>query len=86
MIVVKIELWPGGEEAKKKLLKKMTITNIRSRRTSMGDYKVEVLNKHGKVARIAHVWSHRRKELSVWRLVQKALDATFWRHRFPYEA
>ena len=40
MVVVKIELWPGGDEKKAQLLQSMTITNDGTGDRSHGNYDV----------------------------------------------
>lgn len=80
MIVVKVELWPLGLEAKKKEIGRMTITNDgTSANPKRGNYDVKVFRRGttDKVQRTAHVEDHPRQSYSIWSLVRKALDSAF---------
>jgi len=77
MIVVKVELWPGGYEAKAKEIGRLLIHNTCYERDSpRGDYGVRLLRKGSRLTRrTAEVLNHPRLSADVWNLVRKALEA-----------
>lgn len=79
MIVVKIELWPFGFESRKKEIGRMLIDNQGVNETGKrGDYRVRVLRKGtDKVLREGEVHNYPRASYNIWRLVCRALKATF---------
>jgi hypothetical protein len=74
MLVVKIELWPGGREADKKTLATGTITNIGGTLTQ-GDYFVDLRDKAGRPWRHATITGFPRKRLLAWDLLYRALKS-----------
>jgi len=82
MIVVKVELWPGGFGPPEEL-GKMLIINDGTGDTNTGNYIVKLARKgqtetreiYHKPVREGEVTGHRRLALSVWNLVGKALHA-----------
>lgn len=78
MIVVKVELWPGGHESHAKEIGRMKIHNTcYSRDAKRGDYGIRLLRKGSlkTVRRIARVLDHPRLSADVWNLIRKALEA-----------
>ena len=88
MIVVKIEMWPKGDESKKHELGRTYIYNAGGSLTK-GDYEVRVCRK-GKYSftlddlhsgkgftRTARVEGYPRLAYNIWRLVLQALGASF---------
>lgn len=88
MIVVKIEMWPLGDESKKRELGRTYIYNAGGDR-KRGDYEARVCRK-GKTdytlnelhtgegfTRTGRVENYPRLSYNVWRLVLKALRACF---------
>lgn len=80
MIVVKIEMWPGGHEAKKYKLGEMRIANDGEGTPARGDYDVvlmkgERLAKQPGVWRRARVLGFPRARLGVYDLIFRALGA-----------
>ena len=78
MIVVKIELWPGGFEGHAKEIGRLLIHNTRyARDAKRGDYGIRLLRKGSlkTVRRVAQVLNHPRLSADVWKLVRKALEA-----------
>ncbi len=88
MIVVKIELWPKGEESLKKELGRTYIHNCGGT-DKKGDYKVRVCRKgdfepdrekivDGKnCTRLGEVFNYPRKSYNVWRLIIRSLLSAF---------
>lgn len=85
MLVVTVELYPGGNAAKRKTLGTMVVDNIGvSAEGRRGNYRVRVYKKgedllafrYGKAPlRQGQVLDHARLSLPVWSLVAKALKA-----------
>ena len=82
MIVVKIELWPGGSFEKRRPLGRMYITNsgrrVNETNGKRADYGVRLMRKsaagYGAVpAREGIVLDHARNSYSIWKLVARAL-------------
>lgn len=87
MLIVKIELWPGGDGARARELGRMAIANVGGTET-MGDYTVHLGKGHDfahggfngqvgltEVQLEGDVYNHARLKASVWLLVAKALRA-----------
>jgi hypothetical protein len=66
MLVVKIELWPHGQEDKAKEIGRMRIANIKGDR-DIADYQVVMDGQQGQV--LGHA-----RSLPVWCLVNRALS------------
>ena len=76
MIRIPIELDRYGLGKEKSILATLVITNDgSSSNPDIGDYKVYMLGKHGRVIRKGEVKQHRRRSLPVGTLVRKALEA-----------
>ena len=78
MIVVKVELWPGGHESHAKEIGRLLIHNMTyARDAKIGNYGVRLLRKGSlkTVRRAAEVLGHPRLSADVWNLVRKALEA-----------
>lgn len=76
MIVVRVELWKGGNPDDVALLGVMRIVNDGSGSKTIGHYDVDIARLRGTGAwRSGRVENHRRLAVSVWRLVAKALAA-----------
>lgn len=73
MIVVKVELWPNGSEARAREIGRMEIENVAGP-LATGDYRVEVPPGRDWCARVGAVPAHDRL-LPVWWLVARALKA-----------
>ena len=88
MIVVKIELWPLGNEDEKREIGRTYISNVGGTPTR-GDYKVRVCRKgqfeydprkalEGRgFTRTGEVSNYPRKSYNVWRLILRALQSCF---------
>lgn len=91
MIVVKIELWPGGDASRSREIGRTYINNTGGS-DSRGDYDVRVMRKdydpqnislrkvfgEGKgIARKGRVEKYPRLSYNVWRLIAKALLSAF---------
>lgn len=76
MIVVKLELWPFGDESKARPLGTAIIANDGSGSNGTGNYRV-VLSKRGKKAgkwKEGALEGFPRKRLGAWDLLYRALD------------
>ena len=85
MVVVKIELWPGGMEEKARILGICSISNDLSGNKDFGNYKVE-LSHAGKYILRKGMWKkgqlkHHRRSLSPYHLVYAAIKACLWPER-----
>ena len=91
MIVIKVLLWPGGDESRERELGRTYVYNVAtSFGGAIGSYGVRVMRRgvkteytrgvyEGKerVTRCAEVKDHKRHQANVWNLVYKALAAAF---------
>ena len=92
MIVVKIELWPGGFEERKRELGRTYIYNDGKGTARQGNYEVRVCRKNKEAAydlkplelregkkctRTARVENWPRKSYNIWRLILRCLMAAF---------
>ena len=70
MLVIKVEIWPHGDEKRKEIIEEMKIINVSDHpmRPLYGNYKIE---SDGTKAKVLH---HDRRE-NVWHLVRKSIDA-----------
>lgn len=79
MIIVKVELWPGGDEARAAELGRLQIANegTHPAHPRRGDYMVRLMRKNSRrtVLRTANVKDYPRLSYPVWRLVRRALEA-----------
>lgn len=79
MLVVKIELWPLGDEKRAQEIGRMLISNRgdHPNRPKRGNYRVRLLRKGSKTAvtREAAVEDYPRQSYPVWTLVSRALAA-----------
>ena len=92
MIVVRVELWPGGYRNRMKHLGTMTIVNDGTGSKTIGNYDVSLsgrnhddpiaLHLHGK-GRVyrGRVVGHPRLRMSMWRLIHKAVNSVFGEER-----
>ena len=77
MIVVKIELWPLGDDKRAKEIGRLLIHNKGDSPTpTRGNYGVRLLRKGSKrILRTAEVLDYPRQSYSVWKLLRRALEA-----------
>lgn len=78
MIVVKIELWPGGNEKRCREIGRMHVTNRGTSNTpTRGNYVIHLMRKGSKtfVQRIGDVQDYPRLAYPVWKLIRRALEA-----------
>ncbi len=85
MIVIKIEIWPRGDESKKRGLGNITIGNDGTGTSEHGNYEVALSHAgiyYGKkgIWKKGNVKGHSRK-LSPYHLVHKAIAACLWPKR-----
>lgn len=75
MIVVRIEMWPRGNEKRKYPLGEIRIANVGGTEAS-GDYSVTMLKRHRKsVWKTGHVHAFKRKRLGPYDLLLRSLIA-----------
>ena len=72
MLIIKIEIWPHGNESQKYTIDEMKIINTGDQplRPLYGNYRIELGDKNTKVE------YHDRRE-NVWNLVYKSIGALF---------
>ena len=79
MLVVKIEMWPGGRESKAFEIGRMLIHNTSwtGKQARRGDYAIRLMRKGSPkaVSRTADVLDYPRLSYPVWKLVRRALEA-----------
>jgi len=78
MLVVKIELWPGGDERRARELGRLHITNDGgSSSDRRGNYVAHLMRRGTQktVQRTAEVLDYPRLSYPVWKLVRKVLEA-----------
>lgn len=78
MIVVKIEMWPGGIQQRAYDIGRMTIANVGvAQGGKRGDYMVKLFRRGTtvKVQKRAEVKDYPRLSYPIWKLVQRALTA-----------
>lgn len=73
MIVVRIELWPKGDETKKKPLGMIGIANDASGNSTLGNYTFSSINKAGLPYRSGSVKQFPRKRLLAFDLLFRVL-------------
>ena len=77
MVVVRVELWPGGLELGKKSLGTMYLANDGTGTAGEGSYDVKIMKFDGKGTwREGRVEGFDRQRRGPWDLIQRALDAT----------
>ena len=79
MVVVKIELWPGGYETNKRDLGTILIANDGTGTSTIGNYDVRVMSrgKKPRILKTGRVEGYKRKTTSPHRLVLAALQIAF---------
>ena len=71
MLVVRIELWPGGCEARKRTLATGTITNLGTGSKTRGNYFADLRDAAGRAWRHGTVTNFPRKRLLAWDLLYR---------------
>lgn len=82
MLVVRVELWPGGCEASKRVLCEGTIVNDGSGNQTIGNYRVKLGRSphiEGKIWKRGRVENFNRKRRGAWDLLYLALKASLGR-------
>lgn len=87
MIVVKIELWPFGDESQKTEIGRTLIANDGTGSVSRGNYDVRVLRRNAytlsgtefdsSATRTGRVEGYPRLSYNIWRLILRALRSAF---------
>ena len=73
MLVIRIELWPGGCEARKRTLATGTITNLGTGSQTRGNYFADLRDAAGRPWRHGPVTDFPRKRLLAWDLLYRTL-------------
>jgi len=71
MLVVRVEIWPGGNPERAQLLGTAAIANV-SALAAESDYAVALLDENGDLASLRQVRGHRR-DAGFWPLVARAV-------------
>lgn len=74
MIVIKVELWPFGDESRAKTLGQGHIYNDASGSSTRGNYKVRLFDAAGRQWKQGEVKNFPRKRLLGWDLLYRALE------------
>ena len=79
MIVVKVELWPGGHEDRKRELGRMHLTNQGTGTRERGNYAVKLMRRGtvDVVQRTTDIENYPRQSYPVWELVRRALQKLY---------
>ena len=72
MLIVRVELWPHGDELRKEEIGKLVIANDGTGTAVFGNYDIELSEKERETEK-GRVETYFRKH-SVWVLVKRALD------------
>lgn len=83
MIYIRIELWPFGDESKKRLLGEAVIANDATGNASRGNYKAILRNSTKRVFRKGTVEDFPRKRLNVYDLLYRVLKNTVGERNEP---
>ena len=83
MLVVRIELWPGGDESRKRILGLAHIINDGTGDENTGNYVVRLFRwgSDGRIWKSAQLFGFKRKRLGPWDLLLSALNATIGNRR-----
>lgn len=76
MVVIKVEMWPHGDESRKYSLASATIANIGGDVTT-GDYEYKLFNKAGGFWKAGFIKGFPRKRLMAFDLLYRALKEAF---------
>lgn len=75
MLVIRIELWPHGDMARRKTIATGTIANTGTGTTTRGNYRVQLRDALGRPWKRGIVEDFPRKRLLAWDLLARALHA-----------
>ena len=73
MVVVKVELWPLGDESRKVQMGRLEIRNDLTGTATRGNYLAIRAGRYTAKVRETRVTGYRRKSSPVWRLITMAL-------------
>jgi hypothetical protein len=74
MLVVRIELWPHGDESRRKIIASGTIANTGTGTTTRGNYQVTLFDGNSRRWKSGTVENFPRKRLLGWDLLFRALQ------------
>lgn len=75
MLIVRVELWPGGDPSRRKTLATGKITNTGEGSPTSGEYRAVLLDGAGREWKTAYVAAFPRKRLLAWDLLYRVLRA-----------
>lgn len=79
MLVVKVELWPGGDEERVRELSRLYIANVTRELHDLSDYRYRLDERENRLLSIPErqvvgdIWKHYRNQ-SAWALIRKIID------------
>lgn len=74
MIIVTVEMWPGGDKDEAYLLAVAVLTNDQTGSTTRGDYDCGLFLKSKRIWRKTHIAQYPRAKLNVWHLIKRMLE------------
>ena len=74
MIVITIELWPGGDKVKGRMLGRARIVNTGKGTLLRGDYQAFFQGKTRRYLRWSHLSDFPRQSRNVWELLRRTLN------------
>ena len=77
MIHIKIELWPHGNESRKRVLATADIANDGSGSPWLGSYGFILRGANGRTMKEGHIGEFKRRRFHVWALVAACLRVAF---------
>jgi hypothetical protein len=77
MLVIKIELWPFGDETQKRMIAEGYIINNGSGNTELGNYDAKFWSERHPTEKNGKVKSFPRQTQGVWKLLWMALGSAF---------
>ena len=77
MIVVTVEMWPGGRKRDKRMLGRALIANDGTGSDNTGNYSYKLYDKAGRKYKSGKVVGFRRKAQIAWRLLYLVLKDAF---------
>ena len=77
MIVINVELWPHGDEKKKKSLGTMVIKNDGTGTNDRGNYEFSLRGKGGRPMASGGILDWPRNRFHVWQLIHRVLSIKY---------
>lgn len=79
MLVIRYEIWPGGDQEKRRILGTIAIANDGTGDHNTGNYKYTVTGKRGLTLKygLGNIKGYKRQVHSPWKLAWEVLDKMF---------